>query len=104
MSISSSTLRYNVNVRRKEAIVHSILDSQHDISDISTAVTNFTETLNDLQGLHTPAIRSLLAHINLSLHSVQAKLTRSIDITLAHSEEVPCREWRVESEGWSVEG
>ena len=88
MSISSSTLRYNVNVRRKEAIVHSIIDSQHDISDITTAVTNFTETLNDLKGLHTPAIRSLLDHINLSLHSVQAKLTRSIDITLAHSEEV----------------
>ena len=86
MSISSSTLRYNINTRRKEAIVHSILQSQHNINTTIAAVTTFTETLNDLEGLHTPATRSLLDHINLSLYSVQAQLTRSIDITLAHSE------------------
>ena len=88
ISISFSTLRYNINVRRKEAIVHSILQSQHDIKATIAAVTTFTETLNDLAGLHTPATRSLLDHINLFLYSVQAQLTRSIDIALAHSEVV----------------
>ena len=88
MPVSSSNLRYNVNLRRKEAIVHSILDSQKDLQDIITEVTNFSETLDNLAGIKSPATRSLLDHINLSLYSVQAKLTRSIDITLAHSEEV----------------
>ena len=88
MPVSSSNLRYNVNLRRKEAIVHSVLDSQKDLQDIITEVTNFSETLDNLAGIKSPATRSLLDHINLSLYSVQAKLTRSINITLAHSKEI----------------
>ena len=88
MQSPSSNLRYNINLRRKEAICHSILDVQSDIKDITISVETYSETLNNLLSLQHPVAKSLLAEINHALAAVNAKLDRSIDITLAHSEEV----------------
>ena len=88
MQSPSSNLRYNINLRRKEAICHSILDVQSDIKDITISVETYSETLNNLLSLQHPVAKSLLAEINHALAAVNSKLDRSIDITLAHSEEV----------------
>ena len=88
MPISSSYHRYNINLRRKEAIVHSVIQTQRDLQDTLVAVSNFQDTLDNLATLQNPAIRGVLDQISLSIYAAKAQLTRTIDITLAHSEEI----------------
>ena len=85
MQSPSSNLRYNINLRCKEAIAHSILDVQHDIKDIINSVETYSETLNNLLSLQHPITKSFLVEVNIALEAITSKLSRSINIALTHS-------------------
>ena len=103
--MQESKSRYNINIRRKEAIVHSVLDCQHDIKDHIKTVKIFQDNFNAnvflpaaqslktnpdsaVQSLENITFNSLLNTLLLNFESTQAKLNRTIEIVLAHSEEI----------------
>ena len=106
MLVLEQQSRYNINTRCKEAIVHSVLDCQHDIKDHIKTIQIYQKHFNTntflpkaqslgtntefvVQTLENIAFNSLLATLLLSFESTQAKLNRTIKIILAHSEEIP---------------
>ena len=88
MQASSPNLCFNINLCRKEAIAHSVLDVQSDIKDLVQSVEAYSATLNNLLSLQHPIAKFLLGQVTVALESINARLNRSIDITFAHSEEI----------------
>ena len=99
----SQKTSYFINLRRKEAAVHSIIEIQSDLSkhleEILTIQENlkriptipkhgtFNKDASDLQTLENKALRGLFTHQETLLAGFQNKLDRTVEIILAHSEE-----------------
>ena len=87
---------YIIDLRRKESIVHSILETQFDIRDNIKYIDSVIAILEGNQFLPTPGQSNLQNASLVSIfkgqrtffHQVLAQLDRSKDIVLAHTEEI----------------
>ena len=99
----SQETSYFINLRRKEAAVHSIIEIQCDLSKHLEEVLKIQEELkriptvpkhgtynkdaSDLQTLENKALQGLFTHQWTLLAGFQNKLDRTVEIILAHTEE-----------------
>ena len=95
---SRNASSYNINLRRNQAIVHSVCSIQLDIAEHLKAVSEVQDILdrvtlaNKVDTLEYTSLLGILAKQHLTLTSVQAQLERTKEIVLADAEEIDPQE------------
>ena len=100
MSDAQTTNSYYINLRRKEAQVHSIIEAQYSLKEHLREIDSTQsvlerapfvpakDTLLHHGTLENLALLKLLDTQRITIQDIQAKLDRTIELILAHSEEL----------------
>ena len=98
--MSDTTTSYYINLRRKEAQVHSIIEAQYSLKEHLEEITSTKDLLKRAPfvpakntaikhgTLENFALCQLLENQHRAITDIQAKLERTIELILAHSEEL----------------
>ena len=93
---SATTTSYYINLRRKEAQVHSIIEAQYSLKEHLEEISSTKDFLQRAPflpakdtylktgSLENLALRQLLETQHQTITDIQAKLDRTIELILAH--------------------